>query len=488
MDRMNPLDASFLYLEQGTFHMHVGSLSLFEGPVPSQPEVLALFRAKLPAVPRYRQRVVFVPFDLGRPVWVDDPDFDLAYHVRRTAVPSPGGVEQLERLMGRLMSQELDRDRPLWEAWVVEGLPEDRWALISKVHHCMIDGVAGVDLISVVLDHTPDPEPVTPPVDEWRPAPPPSGVRLALDALGELGKLPFEQARAARQAVTDPNRSLARARQVARGLRSYRRTLRPVAPSSLQGPIGAHRRWTSTRVTLEDIRTIRSALGGTVNDVVLAAVTRGHRDLALARGEDPAVVGLRTLVPVSVRPPDAHDVLDNRVSAIFFDLPIAVADPVERLEAVRREMTRLKGSHEAEAGEALTSLIGLVPPAVTAGSTRLAVRLLSEATQPGVGTVTTNVPGPPTPLYAVGREMLEHLPYVPIGPGMRIGVAVLSYAGTVGFGVTGDFDSAADLTVVAAGIDAEIAALLEAATAAPTPARPDGSTAGARQPASDARS
>ncbi len=469
MDRMNPLDASFLYIENGTTHMHIASCALFEGPMPAYRDLVGLFASKLPLVPRYRQRVRFVPMDLGRPVWVDDADFDLEYHVRHTAVPPPGGEEDLERLMGRLMSQELDRSRPLWEAWIVEGLEDDRWGIVSKLHHCMVDGVAGVDLISLVLDPTSDPAPARP--DDWTPEPEPSSVRLALDAVANLVTSPGEQMRAVRATMMTPQRAWRRARDVTAGLLSYGSALVPTPPTSLDGSIGPHRRWTCARATLDDIHTIRGALGGTVNDVVLAAITSGFRDLIVARDEDPAKVTLRTLVPISVRAEAGRGVPDNRVSAIFFDLPVHLEDSLERLEAVRHEMGRLKESHEPEAGEALTAFIGILPPALTASSTRLAARLLTRIQQRSLNTVTTNVPGPRLPLYAAGREMIEYLPFVPLGPGVRIGVAILSYNGRLGFGITGDFDTATDIDVVADGIEDEIARLVALATA-PTEAGP----------------
>ena len=450
MDRMNPLDASFLYMENGITHMHIGSCAVFEGPAPGYEELIAAFRGKLPLVPRYRQRVRFVPFDLGRPVWVDDPHFNLEYHVRHSALPPPGSNSDLERLMGRLMSQELDRNRPLWEAWVVEGLEDGKWALISKVHHCMIDGIAGVDLITVMLDQ--DREPAPPIPDDWDPEPEPSSVRLVSDAVTNLLTSPREQARAVRSMLRQPRNAVDRTRVLLTGLRNFGGALRPTPPTTVDGTIGPHRRWTHARTTLHDVRTVREAFGGTVNDVVLTAITSGFRDLIISREEDPSELALRTLVPVSMRTADARGVYDNRVSAIFFDLPVDIADPIERLAAVRAEMSRLKDSHEPEAGEALTSLAGAFP-AMTAQATRLAVRLMTQLPQRSMNTVTTNVPGPPMALYAGGRELLDYLPFVPLGPGVRVGVAVLSYHGRISFGVTGDFDTVPDLHVLATGIE-----------------------------------
>lgn len=460
MDRMNPLDAAFLYLENGTTHLHIACCALFAGPPPDFGALVRLFASKLPLVPRYRQRVRFVPMDLGRPVWVDDPAFDLDSHVRHVALPPPGDEVQLRRLMGRLMAQELDRTMPLWEAWMVEGLGDDRWAIISKVHHCMVDGVAGVDLISLVLDPTPEPSEAAP--DDWHPEPEPSSLRLAADAVANLIGSPREQLRAVQAAARAPGRTLASARTIVAGLRSYASALRSTPPTSLDGSIGAHRRWTFARASLEDIRVIRHVLGGTVNDVVLAAITSGFRDLAVARGEDPSTLALRTLVPVSTRAEADHGLTDNRVSAILFDLPVQLDDPLDRLAAVRAEMGRLKASHEAEAGGALTAFVGAIPPALTAASLRLASRALARVQQRSVNTVTTNVPGPPLPLYAAGREMIEYLPFVPLAPGVRIGVAILSYNGRVAFGITGDFDTSSDVDVdvVGRGIEAEISRLL----------------------------
>jgi diacylglycerol O-acyltransferase len=463
MDRMNPLDAEFLYLEDGTTHMHIASCAVFEGPAPAYDELVKLFASKLPLVPRYRQRVRFVPLDLGRPVWVDDPHFNLEYHLRHSALPPPGDKADLCRLMGRLMSQELDRTRPLWEAWIVEGLAGGRWAVVSKVHHSMVDGVAGVDLVSVVLDLEREPAGVTAVADDWRPGPDPSRLKLSVDAVLDLVTGPRELLRAVWTTSHAPRRALQRGWRIAGGLRWYGSALRPTPPTSLDGTIGPHRRWTFTGASLADVRTIRHALGGTVNDVLLTAITSGLRDLIVARGEDPDHVALRTLVPVSVRDETGRGMYDNRVSAIFLDLPVHVEDPVERLAAIHEQMDHLKRSHETEAGEALTHLAGVVPAAFTAQATRLVSRLVSRVPQRTMNTVTTNVPGPQFPLYAAGRELLEYLPFVPLGPGVRIGIAILSYNGQLRFGITGDYDTAPDIDVVVDGVDAAVETLLRRA-------------------------
>jgi diacylglycerol O-acyltransferase / wax synthase len=403
-------------------------------------------------------------------VWVDDPHFELGYHLRHTALPTPGGAAALHTLMGRLMSQELDRNRPLWETWMVEGLEDDRWALISKVHHCMVDGVAGTDLMSVVLDTERDAGTVD--VGPWDPAPEPSDVTLATTAVTELLRSPYEQYRALRSGTRAPRDLGRRLGDVVAGLRAYGRELRPPPASSLEGPIGPHRRWEPARTTLDEIRTVRHALGGTVNDVVLTAISHGFAELVRSRGEDPTTVELRSLIPVSLRAPDARGVLDNRVTALVLHLPIGVDDPVERLDEVRRRMEELKTSHEADAGGAIVGVADITPAALVGPAMRLATRAMHRTPQWLINTVTTNVPGPQEPLYLAGREMLEYLPFVPIGPGIRTGVAILSYNGRIAFGVTGDWDAAPDIDVLARGIEAGMATLLERAGAAATTSDP----------------
>jgi WS/DGAT/MGAT family acyltransferase len=463
MDRLNPLDAEFLYLEDGTAHMHIASCGVFEGPAPAYDDLVRLFASKLPLVPRYRQRVRFVPLDLGRPVWVDDPHFNLEYHLRHSALPPPGDKADLRRLMGRLMSQELDRSRPLWEAWVVEGLTGGRWAVVSKVHHSMVDGVAGVDLVALILDLEREPASGPPTAEDWEPGPEPSRLKLTVDAACDMVTAPRGLLRTLWATSHAPRRALDRGWKVAGGLLSYGAALRPTPPTSLDGSIGPHRRWTFTGASLADVRTIRHAFGGTVNDVVLAAITSGFHDLIVARGEDPGHVMLRTLVPVSLRDETARGVFDNRVSAIFLDLPVHLEDPLERLAAVHAQMELLKQSHEIDAGEAVTHLAGILPAALTAQATRLASRLATRVPQRTMNTVTTNVPGPQFPLYLAGRELLEYLPFVPLGPGVRIGVAILSYNGGLRFGITGDYDTVPDIDVLADGVDAGVTTLLRLA-------------------------
>lgn len=462
VDRMSALDAEFLHMEDGVTHMHIASCAVFEGPPLSDEEGEAMMRDALPRIPRYRQRVHFVPFQLGRPVWADDPDFDLADHLFRVILPAPGDAGQLADLMAELMSEPLDRGRPLWEAWVIEGLEDGRWALVSKVHHCMVDGIAGTGLMEQVLATEPTPA-VPPDDDDWAPEEPPTDTRLAIDALGEAVATIPRIAGDVLGWVGDPGETLRQARTLGQGLWSTRHEMLPAPDTSIEGTVGPRRRWAGTAASLDDVRLVRKNLGGTVNDVVLTGITRGFRDLLESRGEDPDVLEVRTLVPVSVRTdPDA---VDNEVTGMIAELPVQEADPVARLEAVRAEIDRLKDSHEIELSEALLGLVDVTPPPVMAWGTRATIALLNRAPQRNVMTVTTNVPGPQYPLFAGARRMVAYYPFVPISIGIRFGVAILSYDGTLYFGVTGDYDTAPDVGVLAAGIDAGMRELTEVARA-----------------------
>jgi diacylglycerol O-acyltransferase len=459
VDRMSPLDASFLHMEDDVSHMHIGSICVFEGPSPGYHEFTSMVASKLPQVPRYRQVVRRVPFDLGRPVWTDDPHFNVDYHVRHTGLPNPGGEHELRRLVGRLMSQQLDRARPLWETWMVEGLEDGHWAMVSKIHHCMVDGVSGTDILSVILDQMPDPGPRLP--DHWTPEPAPGAPQLAAQAVLDMALSPYEQLRAIRASTRVPRQAVAQLIDMARGVRSMAGLVRRTPQSTLNGPLGPHRRYAWASTSVDDIKKVRKGVGGTFNDVVLAAVTRGFRDLLLGRNESADRV-VRTLVPVSVRGRNASGLAvgdgtyENKVSAMFASLPVGLEDPAERLAAISAQMDGLKESKQAMAGEALTSLSGFAPPVLLAVGTRLATR----APQRNVNTVTTNVPGPQIPLYASGRRMLKAYPYVPLAGQVRVGVAIFSYDGQVNFGVTGDYDAAPDIDVLCEGIEAGMDELL----------------------------
>jgi diacylglycerol O-acyltransferase len=467
MQTMSPLDASFLHIEDAVTHMHIGSVGLFEGPPPGPEEVKATVAAHLPLVPRYRQKVRFVPLALGRPAWVDDPYFNLDYHVRRTALPAPGGHTELRNLVGRVMSQQLDRNKPLWEMWIAEGLDNGGWALISKVHHCMVDGVSATDLMSVILDTERDGEGKGGD-DDWEPTPEPSSVELVAHSLKLRAASPYELTRTAVSAVRGPGRVAKQAADATRGFVNMRNLLSPNNYSTLNGPIGPHRTWEWARARLSDIKQIRAQHGGTINDVVLAVITNGFRELLLSRGESTSGHVIRTLVPVSVRAESERGVPNNKVSAMFAELPVHIEDPGRRVQALHDQMQHLKASGQAIAAERLTAMSGFAPGMLLALGGRVATRL----PQSSVNTVTTNVPGPQKPLYLAGRRMLEAFPFVPLGGHVRIGIAIFSYDGGINFGVTGDLDTARDIDVLCRGIEHGVEQLHgRPATPAPTATR-----------------
>lgn len=466
METMSALDASFLHVEDAVSHMHIGSVGIFEGPPPRQDAVQDAVAAKLHLVPRYRQHVRFPPLALARPIWEDDRHFHLDYHVRRTALPAPGGDEELRTLVGRVMAQKLDRSKPLWEMWIAEGLSDGRWALVNKLHHCMVDGVSGTDLLSVIFDdERRSPATHVPP---WEPAPEQSTPRIVGSALAHRATSPYEGVRSLWSATRAPARAVGQAAELARAVTSLRALARPPAGTSLNGSIGPHRRWAWARGRLADVKAIRTEYGGTVNDVVLAVIARGFHDLLLGRGEGVEGRVVRTMVPVSVRTPAERGTYNNKVSAMFADLPVAVADPVERLATVRAQMQDLKESHQAVAGSTLTSLGGFAPSMLLA----LAGRVATRTPQRSVNTVTTNVPGPQRAIYFAGHRMLEYFPFVPLAGHVRIGVAIVSYDGALNFGVTGDYETAPDIHVLCDGIEAGIAELLPRATARRRGSRP----------------
>jgi diacylglycerol O-acyltransferase len=447
MDRLSALDAEFLHLEDGIVHMHIAGSCLFDDPAPPFHELEALVASKLHLIPRYRQRVRTVPFELGRPVWVDDPDFDLGYHLRHTALPAPGDDAAFCRLVGRLMSQPLDRERPLWEAWLVEGLEGGRWALVFKIHHCMVDGIAGVELLTVMLDLQADrsighPQP-------WVPRAEAAGALKVVDAWCGLAGTIGSSLSAFQRSVKRPTDLVRSSLSTVEGALRILPRLAPTRPLSIEGRIGPHRVWAHSSASLGEVKAIGATFGCTVNDVVMAAVTAGYRALLMERGDDADRAVVRSLVPVSTRHDDGHGIPDNQVSALLLELPVGIADPVGRLEAVHREMVALKSSHSSQAAEAVVTIGDMAPPMAVGTFSRIANRSARRFGQRSLNTVTTNVPGPQFPLYCLGHEMREYLPFVPITHGLRVGTAILSYNGSVFFGVTGDYRTMPDIGVLA---------------------------------------
>jgi WS/DGAT/MGAT family acyltransferase len=466
-DRLTGLDASFLHLERDSAHMHVGSCLIFDGRAPDIDELAEHVRSRLHLVPRYRQRLAFVPFGQGRPVWVDDPHFNVAYHVRHTALPSPGSDAELRRLAGRLFSQELDRAKPLWEIWLVEGLSGGRFALIAKTHHCLVDGISGVDITTVMFDTTEDPSPPAGEGQTWIPQPPPSDAQLLADALMERATVPAEVVRGMRALARGPRQVLSRIRDDLQAVGALAWAGVDGAPETpLNVPIGPHRRFTWVEADLDRVKQIKTALGGTVNDVVLTAVTLAlGRFLREQRAMDLDGVELRALVPVSVRAEAERGALGNRVAAMTAPLPVAIADPASCFETVHREMGDLKESGQAVGAEILTQLAGFAPPTVMAQAARL------QARQRFFNLVVTNVPGPQFPLYVLGRRLRAMYPQVPLAKNQALGIAIMSYDGRLDFGLLGDFDALPDIELLAVELAGALDELAAAAGVTTKPPR-----------------
>jgi WS/DGAT/MGAT family acyltransferase len=482
MEWMSPVDSSFLHVENDTTPMHIGAVSIFEGPPPPFDDLRAMVAGKLGLVPRYRQKVRFVPLAAGPPVWIDDPHFSLDYHLRHTAVPAPGSEEQLRQMAARVFSQALDRDKPLWELWAVEGLKGGRWALLSKVHHCMVDGVAATDLMSVMFSDTTVDAGGGSPARAWTAAPEPTAAEVLVRTLVRRAS-PAGQLEALRRMAGAPRETLRSLAEIVRATAAASPSMRPVGASSLTGPIGPHRRWSWAQARLSDVKAVRSELGGTVNDVVLTLITNGFRELLDSRGEDVAEDRVvRTMVPVSVRRKGERGVYNNRVSAVFAGLPVGLSDPVRRLHAIRAEMDGIKESKQAVAGDVLTSMSGFAPPLLLA----LGSRLVTLSPRLNMHTATTNVPGPQQPVQTLGRRMLQSYPFVPVVGSIRIVVAIFSYDGGLFFGVTGDYDGAPDIDVLSTGIARGMDDLL--ALVAPAPKTRRGRESVRRRPGAAAAS
>jgi len=458
-DRLSPQDSVFLHLEDEHQPLHVGSLAYFEaGPLLGADGRFDLARvrrrieARLHLVPRFRKRIMTVPYEQGRPVWVDDEDFDLAYHVRLTAIPAPGSEAQVKLLMDRVQALMLDRRRPLWEIWFVEGVSDNRVALIQKTHHALVDGVSGVDVATVLLDLERDVPEVDP--QPWSPEPPPDATTLLVDSLVERAVEPAELVRSARAAVRVPQQAAERVSQIARSVLDLTQRT-PSAPWNV--PVTPHRRFEPVRIDLERAKVLRRAAASrgddlaltTLNDVVLAACTGAMRHYLLERGDEVAD-GLiyRAMVPVSVRDVSEQMALGNRVSMMTADLPVGEPDAVERLRFVHAHMASRKEMGTAVGADALVSLTGYAPPTLLALGARLAVRTMP------VNTVITNIPGPQIPLYCLGSRMLEAFPYVCVVDGLAMIIAVISYDGRLAFGLSGDRSAVPDLHLLAEGVEA----------------------------------
>jgi diacylglycerol O-acyltransferase / wax synthase len=471
--RLTGLDASFLHMENGGAHMHVAGLMLFDGEPPPYERLLEMTESRLHVVPRYRQKLAFVPFGQGRPRWVDDPHLNLRYHIRRTSLPRPGTEAQLRSLAGRVFSQPLDRDKPLWEMWLVEGVEDGpdgpRFAMLSKTHHALVDGISGVDIVSVLFDATPDPPepPDRPP--RWMPRPEPSQAQLLGEALLERATVPAEAVRSLRALFRAPRNVVRGAGESLVGVGAMAWAgLRPPPRSPYNTAIGPHRRYAWVRASLDDIKSIKNSLGGTVNDVVLASVA-GALGRHMTRRGAKLPETLRALVPVSVRSDDERGALGNRVAAMMAPLPVGEKDPRQRLAVIAAAMQGIKRSGQAVGAQVLTELSGFAPPTLMAQGSRLV------STERFFNLVVTNVPGPQFPLYLMGRELREINPMVPLAKGQALGIAIMSYNGRMNFGLLGDWDAMGDLDAFAADLEAsleELASVAGVPLSAPAPETP----------------
>ncbi len=451
-DRLTGLDASFLALEEGGAHMHVGSVLLFDGEAPPYEDFIAQLERRLALVPRYRQKLAFPPLVQSRPVWVDDPHFNPSYHVRHTALPEPAGEQELRRLAGRVFAQRLDRSKPLWEIWMVDRVGDDRFALICKTHHCLVDGISGVDISTVLFDLDADP-PEQEPQEPWVPRPEPSPTALLADALVGWTAAPLGIARAAAGAVSHPQDALAAGATALGGLAAMTQAGLGGAPRSpLNVKIGPHRRFAWVDGELATFKAIKNALGGTVNDVVLTVVAGALRSHFLAHGYD-TDVELKAMVPVSVRAESERGALGNKVAAMYAPLPIGLEDPVARFGAVHEAMRGLKESGQAVGAETLTALADFAPPTILSQAARI------QGVQRFFNLTVTNVPGPQFPLYLLGRPLSRLYPLVPIVENAALGIAILSYNGRIDFGLVADYDALPDLDDLAAALEGAIAEL-----------------------------
>jgi WS/DGAT/MGAT family acyltransferase len=459
LDRLSSIDASFLHQEGPTSHMHIGGVLVFEGPPPAFTDYLDHVRGRLHLVPRYRQKLSTPPLETGRPLWVDDPDFKLEYHVRHTALPSPGSEEQLFLLAGRIASQPLDRSKPLWENWIVEGLEGDRFALISKTHHALVDGVSGVDLASVLLDLDPAGMEPAEGLEPWQPKPEPSGAELVFAGVRGMAGAAAGLATRAVAAATRPATSFGVLRDAAEGVGEIVWAgLNPAPETPLNVEIGPHRRFAVVRHQLDDYKTVKNAFGGTVNDVVLTVVSGALARWLRSRGVRTEGLEMRALVPVSVRTEDHRGSLGNQLTVMRGPLPVYIRDPVARLRFVRRAMDGLKESKQAVGAATLAAVNNLAPPTILAQASRLnfSTRLFN--------LLVTNIPGPQFPLYVLGRRLEDLFPLAFLPKNHGLAVAIMSYDGGIDYGLLADYDALPDIPVIADGIDASLRELLEAAS------------------------
>ena len=473
MQRLTGLDSTFLYLETPTTHMHVASTAVFDPrTVPegySYEALRGLVLERLPLLPPFRRRLVEVPFALHHPIWIEDPDFDIDYHLRRAALPAPGGARELSAFAADVASRPLDRSRPLWEMYVVEGLEDGMIACITKVHHAAIDGVSGAELTVNLLDLTPEPAPVPPQEEEWKPDRVPSDLEMVGYALSSLARQPVAAAKAVR-------------RTVEMGLNLRRRNRQPgitAPPAPFSAPrtilnrsITPHRVLAYSEVHLDQVKAIKDALGGTVNDVVMA-ICSGALRRYLSEHNDLPDKPLVAMVPVSVRTEDEKGTMGNKVSSMFVALATDIDDPRKRYEAIMEGTSSAKDQEKAISASVLTDWTEFAAPALAARAARLASSMkVLERMTPIFNVTISNVPGPPFPLYSAGAQMKSMYPMGPIADGVGLNITVMSYMGTMFFGLMACPETVPDTWDLAAHMNEAVDELTKVAESVAAPAKP----------------
>ncbi len=446
--QLSATDASFLLQERGNSHMHIGGVAVFKGQAPNHKELLAHVQQRLDLVPRFRHKLVEPPLGFARPWWIDDPDFNLDYHLRRSSLPRPGGKRQLQTLVGRIFSQRLDRARPLWEMYLVEGLEDGRFALITKAHHALVDGISGVDLASVILDVEPEPAERDSDAEPWLPTPAPTRAELLARSALDVVRTPIALAQEATSQFLYPSRLRSQWRTMSRAATSVGSQLLDPAPDlPLNGPIGPHRRFEARHLSLPQVREIKDAAGATVNDVVLATVTGALRVWLQSRSIDTEGVEVRALVPVNLRADNERGLLGNRIALLRAPLPVYEDDPAKRLQIVRQTMKELKRSRQLAAAQTIIDLSHFAPPTILAQASRLnfSTRLFN--------LIVTNVPGPQLPLYLLGSELESIAPVAFLPSDHALAIAIFSYNGMISFGLLGDYERMYDIEALADGLE-----------------------------------
>jgi diacylglycerol O-acyltransferase len=444
-ERLSALDASMVFMETSHTHMHIGEVGILEaGPLRASSGALDIERIRahiaggLDTIPHHRQRLAFIPIE-NHPVWVDDDRFNLAYHVRHTALPPPGTIRQLKRLVGRLMSQKLDLSKPLWEMWLIEGLEGGRFAMVTKLHHCMVDGISAVNVLSAYF--SPDPHAPAHRPSAWHPRPAPRSIDLAVGELQRRAGAPLALARSVFSALASPGETLAAIRDAAEGgMETVVGKLQPASKTPLNvDEVGPHRRVDWAGIDLDDVKDVKNQLGGKVNDVVLATVAGGVRRYLQAHRTPINGLDFRVVMPINTRPASAVGELGNRVVPTLAPLPLQIRDPRERLRVIAKTTQALKASKQVHAIELFEDVSNWADAALLAELVRRVTRWWAG------NLIVTNVPGPEVPLYLLGARLLEGYPFVPMMANQALGIALLSYAGRLYWGFNADWDAIADL-------------------------------------------